>query len=89
MIPLYMDPYAGGVGAAYRRSKLIIQNPDFIVVKRSKLPAPEWQPDTRVGSVPVGSIVGMTCANKQCNEFFQYAEANQPNGKFLCRRCRK
>lgn len=46
-----------------------------------------WKPDTRVGSVPVNARMGSQCSG-YCNEWFDYAEPNQPNGKFVCRTCR-
>lgn len=45
-----------------------------------------WKPDTRVGSSEKNS--GMSCSNKHCKEFFFFVEANQPDGTFVCRRCR-
>lgn len=48
----------------------------------------EWNPDTRVGSVPQNVACGIRCSGR-CNTWFDYAEANQPDGKtFKCRSCR-
>lgn len=54
-------------------------------IYKAKLKFDPWVPDTIVGS---GIDDGMNCAGKYCNEYFKYAQSNQPNGTFLCRRCR-
>lgn len=50
-----------------------------------KLKFDPWIPDTIVGT---GIDDGMNCVGKYCNEYFKYAQPNQSNGTFLCRRCR-
>lgn len=45
------------------------------------------QPARNTGRLP-SAKTGHHCKNKTCNQFNEYAAANQPDGSYLCFNCR-
>ena len=45
--------------------------------------------DTRARVSSGGSVGGMQCAGKYCGAFNEYAQANMPDGSYLCWSCKQ